>query len=63
MNAARPDCARVVTPIRAINKIIIGNMCNLQKQIVDHAKEIELLQKRIEKLEKKGKYKTLNLKK
>jgi len=28
MNATRPDCARVVTPISAISKIIIGNMWN-----------------------------------
>jgi len=28
MNATSPDCARAVIPIRAINKIIIGNMWN-----------------------------------
>ncbi len=28
MNATRPLCASAVTPISAINKIIIGNMWN-----------------------------------
>ena len=28
MNATRPLCANVVTPINAINKMIIGNMWN-----------------------------------
>jgi len=26
MNATRPDCARAVTPINAISKIMIGNI-------------------------------------
>jgi len=26
MNATKPDCARAVTPINAISKIIIGNI-------------------------------------
>ena len=28
MNATRPVCASAVTPINAINKIMIGNMWN-----------------------------------
>jgi len=28
MNATSPDCARAVTPMSIINKIIIGNMYN-----------------------------------
>lgn len=28
MNATSPDCARAVTPINAINKMMIGNMWN-----------------------------------
>jgi hypothetical protein len=28
MNATSPDCARAVTPINAISKIMIGNMWN-----------------------------------
>ncbi len=28
MNATSPDCARAVTPIKAINRIMIGNMWN-----------------------------------
>jgi len=30
MKATKPDCARAVTPINAINKIIIGNMWNFR---------------------------------
>ena len=30
MNATSPDCARDVTPISAISKIIIGNMWNFR---------------------------------